>query len=73
MASVNKNRRRNAAIQAGYTEEISAYCMGMDLVLLVKPDTDITDEFIGCDAETGDLLSVNGYELDFEYVNDLDQ
>lgn len=60
----------NAAVLAGYTEEILAYAYGsdLDLHLLIKPGTDLDGAFKAFCADEQEMIRVNGWLFTFEQV-----
>jgi hypothetical protein len=51
----------NVAVLAGYTREVIAMGGGLDLYLLVKPDTDFEDTFKAWDTDNQEFILVNGW------------
>ena len=58
----------NVAVLKGYTEEVIAYGDGINLSLLIKPDTDIDDVFKAWDSDEQEFVNVNGWMFTFEEV-----
>lgn len=60
----------NAAVLAGYTEEVWAYAHGadLDLHLLIKPDTDLDGTFKAFCTDEQELIMVSGWLFTFEQV-----
>jgi hypothetical protein len=51
----------NVAVMEGYTREVIAMGDGMDLYLLVKPDTDFDSAFRAWDTDNQEFIRVNGW------------
>ena len=51
----------NVAVLQGYTKEVMAYGGGIDLFLLIKPETDIDGVFTAWDSDMQEFINVNGW------------
>lgn len=58
----------NAAILAGYTDEVIATNASRDLHLFIKPGTDLDSAFRAFDADAQEWVRVNGWLFVFETV-----
>lgn len=56
----------NAAVMAGYTEQVIASCDECDLFLLVKPDADYDDSFLAFDTDNQEMIRVHGWLFSIE-------
>lgn len=52
------------ATREGYTREITVAFGGQELFLLVKPETDLDDEFKAWDTEEQEYIRVKGWLCD---------
>ena len=59
-----------AAIKTGYTVEVEA-CSGegLDLHLLIRPDTNTDDQFRAWDCDAQEWLLVSGWLFTFEPID----
>ena len=51
-----------------YTEELEAYCPECDMLIRVKPGTDLDGTFKAWDVETEEFVTINGWMWKFEEV-----
>ncbi len=56
----------NAAVMAGYTQEIHLACGASELFLLIKPSTDLNTRFKAFDTDNQEWLLVNGWQFSIE-------
>ena len=59
----------NVAILDGFTRQVQATSDQYDLLLLVKPGTDLTCGFKAWDCDNQEYILVNGWNFIFEDVS----
>lgn len=57
----------SAAIQQGYTDKVSAFADSFEMVLPVKPDTDLDGRFRAWDMDEQEFITVNGWMFEFDW------
>ena len=58
----------NIAVLEGYTREMIAEYMDLQLFLLIKPDTDLTSRFRAWDTERQGFIKLNGWKFEFQDI-----
>lgn len=58
----------NAATLAGFTKELFAYADGVNLHILIKPDTDLDSRFVAWCTDEQEYIAINGWLFIFEEV-----
>ena len=60
----------NIAVLDGYTQEVHAFAgEGLELYLLVKPDTDFDGHFRAWDMDAQEFITVTGWMFNIEMQN----
>ena len=58
--------RDTIPITAGYTRRVIAFDAGPELLLLVRPDTDLDGRFKAWNCDEEEFVEVTGWEFTFE-------